>query len=46
MCLVHTHAAAGARPRRRAPARGPGAVHALPVVLGSAAPLAPSAADS
>jgi hypothetical protein len=38
MCPVHAHEAADARLRRRAPAHGPGAVHALPVAFGSAAP--------
>ena len=38
MCLVHTHEAADARPRRRALSHGLGAVHARPVALASAAP--------
>ncbi|MDX6553808.1 MAG: hypothetical protein QOD86_3 [Miltoncostaeaceae bacterium] len=46
MCLVHTHEAADARPRRRAPTHDPEAVHALPVAFASAAPAAFSPADS
>ena len=38
MCLVHTHEAADARPRRRALSHGPGAILASLMVLVSAAP--------
>ena len=46
MCLVHTHEAADARPRRRAPTHDPGAVHAPRIAFASAAPVAFSGGHS